>query len=751
MKLTPAFLTLVMLGLVGLLVVGYVAKRMLAREEVMTGEERINIPMALTELVPGTVITEGHIGLGPIAASKMDREVLRTERVVVGRVVRNPIDPAQPIRTSDLYAIGERPPLQLSAGMRAVSVALGDGTSLVDGLIQPEQYVDVLFTPTAAADERGGMIMTLFKGVKVLAINRSQTSTPSLDRGNNNVTLEMTPEQSNILLLARQKGDINLTYNPNGLGDGGVAVADESRAYLDEILGLAPPQEPDAPFVTEIYYGAGRRANTFDATGRLDPGNEPPRSINSGNGTPDVEYPSPGNTRSPGNSGLGRRPPRLDERCGPQQQGLVSLSRAFRVLSDESTAGTALERSHLNDRSVQRLLRHHGPAERRGTIIPLLAFAILAVSAAGALVLDRLWIDAAQVQLQAAAEAASLAAASRMIDDDLLRSSSDSTQRLNAARTAADRIARSNVVCGHPVELDLQAEGDVRFGNYLSEPTTGARIFLETDVDPRTVIVNAQRLRQRSNALVLFFRGVTGRHHADAWAQAAATIDNRVCGIRPLPGSSVSGLPLGILETDPTGRRHDTWHEQIELGAGQDRYGIDPQSGALLSEPDGIPEVFLSVRSDEGPDNSANVRMLDLGTGLQQPMLKTQIADGIRSGDLAAWGGAAIFSAGPLAMNSSPSLVGECLSDLIAHVGRTRICFLYQEQSPNGVTRGNHVQVTRLVAVRILTLEHADDGPAWIVLQPSVIATRAAVLGDQTDSVENPYLYKLSLTPPPNS
>ena len=310
MKLTPALLTLVMLGLVGLLVVGYVAKRMLAREDVVLREETVNIPMALTELKPGTVITERHIGLGPASESKMDREVLRTERVVVGRVVRNPIAPAQPIRTSDLYAVGERPPLDLSPGMRAVSVSLGDGTSLVDGLIQPEQYVDVLFTPGSTADVRGGMIMSLFKGVKVLAINSSQTSTPSLARGNNNVTLELTPEQSNILLLASRKGDVNLTYNPNGPGDGGVAVANENRAYLDEILGLAPPVTPEPPFVTEIYYGAGRRSNAFNDGRRLIDANTPPRTINSGPGTQDREYPSTDSLGRPGYGGGSRSLPR---------------------------------------------------------------------------------------------------------------------------------------------------------------------------------------------------------------------------------------------------------------------------------------------------------------------------------------------------------------------------------------------------------------------------------------------------------
>jgi len=264
-KLTPALLTVIMLLVVGGLVTAFVAKRMLAHEEVVIQREAITVPMALTDLKPGTVITEGHIGMGPVRPDQLNREVLRTNRVVVGRIVKTPITRAQPILTSDLYAPGERPPLVVTSGMRAVSVSLSNGTALVDGLIGPGQFVDVHFTPSGSNGTRGGMVMTLFKGIKLLAINRSQSATTSLGRRSNSVTMELTPEQANIMLLARNRGDINLTYSPNGLGNGGVAVADESRAYLDEVLGLA---EPTPPFVTEIYKGADRRENTFD-DGRL--------------------------------------------------------------------------------------------------------------------------------------------------------------------------------------------------------------------------------------------------------------------------------------------------------------------------------------------------------------------------------------------------------------------------------------------------------------------------------------------------
>ncbi|MGE0376456.1 MAG: Flp pilus assembly protein CpaB, partial [Planctomycetaceae bacterium] len=234
MKITPALLTVVMLLVVGSLVTAFIAKRMLA-DEALAVSEPINVPMALTDLKPGTVITEAHIGLAPVRPEDLDREVLQTSRVVVGRIVKNPITRAQPIHTSDLYAPGERPPLVVAAGMRAGSVAR-EGRALGVGLIEPGQFADVHFIPSGNVSPRGGMVLTLFQGVKVLAMSRSQSPGSSQAQGAGSVTFELTPEQANVMLLARNRGSINLTYSPHGPGNGGVAVAQSDRAFLDEIL-----------------------------------------------------------------------------------------------------------------------------------------------------------------------------------------------------------------------------------------------------------------------------------------------------------------------------------------------------------------------------------------------------------------------------------------------------------------------------------------------------------------------------------
>jgi pilus assembly protein CpaB len=263
-RLTPAFLTILMLGVVGLLVLGYVAKRMFAQEEAPP-EERINVPMALADLPPGTLITEAHLGLGPARREDMTRETVRNSTALVGRIVKNPIAAAQPISTLDLYLPNEFPPMDIAEGMQALTISLGSASDTVDGLVRPNEYVDVHFSPASVPDNRypNGLTMTLFKGVKVLAINRSMTGATGVGRGSNSVTLELSNAQANILIEAQTKGAITLTYNPSGYGGGGVDLSNEDRATLDEILGLEPPTPPTPPQLTEIYTGSGRRVMAF--------------------------------------------------------------------------------------------------------------------------------------------------------------------------------------------------------------------------------------------------------------------------------------------------------------------------------------------------------------------------------------------------------------------------------------------------------------------------------------------------------
>ncbi len=262
-RLTPARVTMIMFGVVGCLIAAYIAKGLFAKEAPPPPRRPAtrNVPMAIGDLKPGTIITENHLGLGPFPASEVDSDMLLTNRVIVGRVVKTPIKAASPIRAEQLYEPGGRPPLNLAAGMRAVAFKVKDGAAIVDGLIKPDDYVDVHMTVTELNNDdrlQGGLTIKLFEGVRVITINRNYMQA-DIDLVNNSVTLELTPEQANIAFIAREKGEITLAYNPEGPGTGGVAVADSNRATLEEILGLKPkvePEPPQPPFVSEIIRGS---------------------------------------------------------------------------------------------------------------------------------------------------------------------------------------------------------------------------------------------------------------------------------------------------------------------------------------------------------------------------------------------------------------------------------------------------------------------------------------------------------------
>lgn len=261
-RLSPALLTMVMLGVVGLLVVMYVGKKLLARDAGPPPDPTVSVPMSLTDLEPGTRITEAHIANGPSLRSKLTRDTVMNSRALVGRVVKNKILATEPIKSTDLYAPGQNAPLNLEPGMVAVTVPITAPFAATRG-----QYVDVHFTPSSDPDQEstGGRIMTLFKGVKILEMSAGS-------RLGANVTLELTREQANIILLAKDRGTLNFVYAPEGKGTGGIAVNDQDRATLYEILGYTPkPPEPaDPPFITEIFKGPGgsREARAY-RNGRL--------------------------------------------------------------------------------------------------------------------------------------------------------------------------------------------------------------------------------------------------------------------------------------------------------------------------------------------------------------------------------------------------------------------------------------------------------------------------------------------------
>lgn len=279
-RLTPAALTFGVMAIMGLLVAAYVVRTLMAREQKAPEVATRNMPTPVADIPVGTILTEKHLGTAPTLVSTLTPDMLANKNIIVGRAVREPLKKAVPIKANQLYAPGELPPLKLAKGMKALTISLNSATAIVDGLIKPNDYCDIQFTVStgwARIDERipYGYQLTLFKGIKVLAINRSVIQ-QSPDNQGNTVTLEVRPGQANAILLAQANGVLNLTYTPHPSA-GGVQVsdADDDRLTLEKLLQLPPKKAPEPqpkppePYVVDQYRLLRRVPIGFLPNGRI--------------------------------------------------------------------------------------------------------------------------------------------------------------------------------------------------------------------------------------------------------------------------------------------------------------------------------------------------------------------------------------------------------------------------------------------------------------------------------------------------
>lgn len=371
------------------------------------------------------------------------------------------------------------------------------------------------------------------------------------------------------------------------------------------------------------------------------------------------------------------------------------------------------------------------PARRRGTLLPAIAFALLVVGGALALVLNGLWKDAASVELRTAAEAAALAAAAEYLNDAQLAAVSNNEILMQGARLRAAEVAFANRVAGQPVVLNPEPLGDVIFGRRLFQPESVESVFLEAtenpELTPDVVEVRATLMKARGNPLRLFFPGVTGQPVAEAFTLVQAAFDNQIEFFRPTPGTPVPCLPLGILARDPMDQRTDTWEVNIEQRQGGDAFCFDEETREVLPEPDGIPEIVLRSVPLNGIGLEGNVQMLDFRNDLRDEQLAEQIARGLDREALLEWEGSlpAVSAFDITASANLPEPLQMALENLI---GQQRLCLLYEPLQGLSVPSWSQVRCVGVVAIRILSVQPETNETATLIVQPTIMSTSTAHL-----------------------
>jgi hypothetical protein len=374
----------------------------------------------------------------------------------------------------------------------------------------------------------------------------------------------------------------------------------------------------------------------------------------------------------------------------------------------------------------------------------LLLLSLGALLGIAALALNLAWLTSHQIQLRHACEAAALAGAAELLDPTPAVSDHETDQAAADRVAAATSRAREFFAPNSPAVLQTSGVDPDVLAGWVEDPSSPHAIFTRwTGVGSvNSLSVRGVRRRSYGQAVVLWFGGLFGMRNAEPAAAATATMDQRVYGFRPVKFVSVPMVPLLVFSAVQ-------W-PSCAAGAEDglpDNYSIDPRTGEVIAEPDGISEITLRVPLAGGslPSGQAGASWLTMGPGATDfNALARQVSQGLAASDLAAIGGQFAFGQGetlsiPAASAPAAGPAGALQDVLLGIRGQKRIW-------PIGsvMTQGGHpvCLVTGFVAGCVADCS-LDGNCLTIVVQACTIQTCTALLRSGTP--RNPWIGKLIL------
>lgn len=248
--------------------------------------EMREIVVATQDLEVGAAIEAGHLKLEPWPSNKILAGAFEliedvVDRVTIGRILVN-----EPVSERRLAPAGSGVGLspKVPPGMRAMALRVDDVNS-VAGFVLPEARVDVLLTGTPVGHgDIGRLTKTILSHIKVIAAGEHLAPDASgRPKKVPVVTLLLSPEQAELLTLARAEGQIQLVLR-NSMDKAATKTAGVRRPELFSIDFKPAPKprlgRPVAPRVirvqapprptqeVEVYRGSLKSVQSFAAAER---------------------------------------------------------------------------------------------------------------------------------------------------------------------------------------------------------------------------------------------------------------------------------------------------------------------------------------------------------------------------------------------------------------------------------------------------------------------------------------------------
>lgn len=224
---------------------GYVAKKMSSPPtEVIVSDAPREPAVSLTEVL----VLDGDVAMGAVigdhlawqpwpSAGVTDAFITRSQdpnalEELRNAIARVPMYAGEPLRRAKLIGEGQSFMSSiLPAGKRAVATQIAADTS-AGGFILPNDYVDVIMTRRSqnqATGAEGFVTETVLKNIRVLAIDQAiqEDEEGRRVRVGDTATLELTPQQAEIITVAQQMAD-RLTLSLRAIVDTTEVVEDEA-------------------------------------------------------------------------------------------------------------------------------------------------------------------------------------------------------------------------------------------------------------------------------------------------------------------------------------------------------------------------------------------------------------------------------------------------------------------------------------------------------------------------------------------
>lgn len=368
-------------------------------------------------------------------------------------------------------------------------------------------------------------------------------------------------------------------------------------------------------------------------------------------------------------------------------------------------------------------------SRRRGVTFALLAISMITLLGVASLTVDVGLMFRARNEAQISADAAAMAAAWRLMDQNRLKGSADVAMVTQAARQAAIEYAAENAIINDPPVLDANSgnstSGDIVIGR-MTNPSDGSETMDFGDPSRfNAVHILLHRDEVRNGPIGLAFASILGQIDAEISASATAAFYDGVIGWSVNDTTGNAGLlPLAL--------HVDAWNALLAgtLTSG-DNYNYNSSSGNVTGGGDGILELNLYPGSGTGQLPPGNFGTVDIGSpNNSTSVIANQILYGLTEADLAYHGGTLeLGSDGTLVLNGDTGLSAQLKDPLSQIIGKPRAIPIFNQVAGSG--ENAMFTVVGFVGVRVLYVKLTGSmNSKKVVIQPAYLLDDSVIVGE---------------------